>query len=71
MSSSGVFSIDIILISNKTPDLSGTHDEEEEEEERRKKKEEERRITKSKISSLIFSASELGSKTLGTFLTIV
>ena len=47
----------------------------EEEEERRrrkkKKKKEERRITKSKFSSLFFSASEWGSRTLGAFLTIV
>ena len=41
------------------------------EEERRKKKKEERRITKSKFSSLFFSASELGSKTFEAFLTIV
>ena len=43
----------------------------EEERRRRKRKKEERRITKSKFTSLFFSASELGSKTLGEFLTIV
>ena len=42
-----------------------------EEERRKKKKKEERRITKSKFSSLFFSASELCSKTLGAFLTII
>ena len=36
-----------------------------------KKKEEVRRITKSKFSSFLFSASEWGSGTLGAFLTIV
>ena len=38
---------------------------------KKKKEDEERRITKSKFSSLFFSASELCSKILGTFLTIV
>ena len=51
--------------------MNEKEEKEERRRKRRKKKEEEMRITKLKFSSFLFSSSERGSRTPGSFLRIV